>query len=122
MAPFYYNRLNYVQNRRLRAMASESKTDSNSGNSSKVIDFQITGFGEFDGVKQNPTEMLMGVLPKLLKDQQQSALPEDLHFSGFTVLEVSGEAATASFKQLCHTAPNACKRVWVRALASVCHC
>jgi len=57
------------------------------GKTKKHVVFHVTGFGKFKGVDNNPTTVLMELLPIHLKDNPLQNFAE---VASFTVLETSG--------------------------------
>jgi hypothetical protein len=80
----------------------------------------MSGFGEFHGVKNNPTEQLVGALPEYLKAHP---LPSSVSVDSFTVLETSGVGSREALHALRKSAtekadalgdaPGQCHRIWV---------
>jgi len=84
----------------------------------------LQGFGEFHGVKNNPTEQLVHSLPSYLSAHP---LPSNVSVSSLTVLETSGVGSREALQQLrqaaavttvadeAQVAPVAptCHRIWV---------
>jgi len=69
----------------------------------KSIHFNLTGFGEFVGVKDNPTSTLMRQLTKLLKNETKEEslnLPSHIKIENLTILETAGKASAQTFYSL----------------------
>ncbi|ETO36322.1 pyroglutamyl-peptidase I [Reticulomyxa filosa] len=57
-----------------------------------VIIFNVTGFGKFGGVEDNPTSHLMTNLPKIIEvDVKKETFPKNVTMESYSVLHVSGE-------------------------------
>jgi pyroglutamyl-peptidase len=61
------------------------------------VEIHLTGFGEFHGVKVNPTQQLATTLPEYLK---QHPLPSNVTLASATVVETSGVGAKEALKTL----------------------
>jgi len=66
------------------------------------IYFNLTGFGEFNGVKDNPTQTLMRQLTSLLT-KETSIFPSHIRVENITVLETAGKSSKETFDSLTHS-------------------
>lgn len=64
-----------------------------------VTHFNLTGFGEFQGVASNPTEQLMHTFADTIKEKP---LPANVCLDSCTVLETSGVGSRETFRTLRH--------------------
>jgi len=91
------------------------KTESSVSVTTPLVEFNLTGFGEFNRVKNNPTETLMKTLPSYLRDNPlPKSVCADVH--SCTVLETSGMGSKQQFHQLAHSEESLKgknKRVWI---------
>ena len=84
------------------------------------VEFHLTGFGTFAGVRNNPTEQLINAIPAYV---QAHPLPRGVTVDSATVLETSGSGSREALHALRKAAaekaeaqadtPGQCHRVWV---------
>ena len=82
-----------------------------------TVEFNVTGFGEFAGVKSNPTEQLVNSLRAYLLDHP---LPAHVAVTSLTVLETSGVGSRQMLHELrkAHAAPASALPAQVAAAVS----
>jgi len=80
------------------------------------VEFHLTGFGEFHGVRHNPTEQLVG--GALEKHLASHPLPANVSVASMTVLETSGEGARAELHKLRAQAAEKAKAVGAEGAAA----
>jgi len=121
---------------------TENLTESISDKQKKHIYFNLTGFGEFQGVKNNPTQTLMKRLTKLLKkseiktskestetemkdeetemkDEEEDwpkeplLLPDHIKIENLTVFETAGRSSAQTFHSLDFSKEKNARCVWL---------